>query len=138
MIMTVLAGLAGGLAGALWGGVVSSWLLSRQTALRALGWTPDSGMRVLGTAAVYGACGAAAGFLFWLGWGLVAFAAVPWYVVGATFGGLLWTSVALPGLLLLAVRLPGLRATCWIAALEAMVTTQVVGLLCAFVWQRAA
>jgi len=78
LIMTVLAGFSGGLAGTLWSGLVSASLLSRQPALRGLGWVPDSGMRVLGTATVYGACGAAAGLLFWLGWGLAAFAAVPY------------------------------------------------------------
>jgi hypothetical protein len=138
LIMTVLAGFAGGLAGTLWGGLVSAWLLSRQPALRSLGWVPDSGMRVLGTAIAYGASGAAAGFLFWLGWGLAAFIAVPWYVVGAAFGGLLWAAAALPALALLAVRLPALRAACRIVALETGVAALSVGLLCALVWQRAA
>jgi hypothetical protein len=138
MIMSVLAGLAGGLAGTLWGGLVSAALLSRQPALRSLGWVPDSGMRVLGMAIVYGGCGAAAGLLFWLGWGLAAFAAVPWYLVGAVFGGLLWVAAAVPALLLLATRLPAMRAVCRIMALETGVAALAVGLLCALVWQRAA
>jgi hypothetical protein len=137
MITSVLAGLTGGLVGTLWSGLVSAWLLSRQPESRRAGWTPDSSLRVLGTALVYGACGAAAGWLFWLGWGLAAFAAVPWYFVGAVFGGLLWASTALPALLLLAVRLPALRTACVVMALESMVTALAAGLLCAFVWQRA-
>jgi hypothetical protein len=75
--------------------------------------------------------------LFWLGWGLAAFAAVPWHFVGAVFGGLLWASTALPALLLLAVRLPALRTACGVMALESMVAALAIGLLCAFVWQRA-
>jgi hypothetical protein len=137
MITSVLAGLTGGLVGTLWSGLVSAWLLSRRPELRRAGWLPDSSLRVLGTAVVYGACGAAAGWLFWLGWGLVAFAAVPWYLVGAVFGGLLWTSTALPALLLLAVRVPVLRTGCSVMALESMVTALAIGLLCALVWQRA-
>jgi hypothetical protein len=137
LINTVLAGFAGGLVGTLWGGLVSAPLLSRQPALRALGWVPDSGMRVLATAIVYGAAGAGAGLLFWLGWGLAAFVAVPWYVVGAAFGGLLWVGAAMPALLLLATRLPALRAACSIIALETCAAALAVGLLCALVWQRA-
>ena len=76
MIMTVLAGFAGGLAGTLWAGTVSSALLARRPELGAAGWRPDTAWRVLHTAVLYGLCGAAAGLLFWLGWGLVAFTAV--------------------------------------------------------------
>lgn len=137
LINTVLAGFAGGLVGTLWGGLVSAPLLSRQPALRALGWVPDSGMRVLGTSIVYGASGAAAGLLFWLGWGLAAFVAVPWYIVGAAFGGLVWAGAAAPALLLLAVRMPAVRTACRVIALETGVAALAVGLLCALVWQRA-
>ena len=94
-------------------------------------------MRVLGTAVVYGGSGVVAGLLFWLGWGLAAFTAVPWYVVGAAFGGLLWVAAAVPALLLLATRLPALRAACRIMALETGVAALAVGLLCALAWQRA-
>ena len=138
LIMTVLAGFAGGLAGTLWGGVVSSALLAGRPELRAAGWVPDTGWRVLHTAALYGVCGAAAGLLFWLGWGLVAFAAVPWFVVGATYGALLWLASALPALLLLAARVPTLRIAALVMAVEALVAAAAIGLLCAYVWHRAA
>jgi hypothetical protein len=139
MIMTVLAGFAGGLAGTLWGGLVSSAWLARIPAARAWGWRPDTAGRVLFTAALYGCCGAAAGLLFWLGWGLAAFAApTPWYFVGLAYGALLWVAVALPGLSLLALRLPAIRSACLVMAIEAFVAATAVGLLCAFVWQRAA
>jgi hypothetical protein len=138
LIMTVLAGFAGGLAGTLWGSVVSSALLAGRPELRAAGWVPDTGWRVLHTAALYGVCGAAAGLLFWLGWGLVAFAAVPWFVVGATYGALLWLASALPALLLLTARVPALRSAALVMAVEALVAAAAVGLLCAYVWHRAA
>jgi hypothetical protein len=138
LIMTVLAGFAGGLAGTLWGGAVSAPLLANRPELRAAGWVPDTGWRVLQTAALYGVSGAAAGFLFWLGWGLVAFTAVPWFVVGATYGLLLWLGSALPILLLLAARLPTLRVAALIMAVEALLATAAIGLLCAYVWHRAA
>jgi hypothetical protein len=139
MIMTVLAGFAGGLAGTLWGGIVSGAWLERRPELRAAGWRPDSGWRVLTTAALYGLCGAAAGLLFWLGWGLVAFAGTtPWFLVGAAYGGLLWVAAALPALALLALRLPALRHAGLVMAVEALVAAMAVGLLCAFVWHRSA
>jgi hypothetical protein len=139
MIMTVLAGFAGGLAGTLWGGIVSSAWLARDPAARALGWQVDTSTRVLVTAVLYGACGAAAGFLFWLGWGLAAFTVgTAWHVVGLTYGALLWSAVAVPALLLLALRLPALRRVCAVMAAEAFVATLAMGLFCAFVWHRAA
>jgi hypothetical protein len=138
LIMTVLAGFAGGLAGTLWAGIVSAALLARRPELRAAGWRPDTAWRVLHTAAVYGLCGAAAGLLFWLGWGLVAFADWPWFMVGASYGLLLWFAAAVPALLLLSLRLPALRVAGVVVAIEALVAAVSVGLLCAFVWQRAA
>jgi hypothetical protein len=137
MIMSVLAGFAGGLAGTLWAGLVSSALLARRPELGAAGWRPDTAWRVLHTAALYGLCGAAAGLLFWLGWGLIAFTSSPWLVVGASYGLLLWLASALPALLLLSLRVPALRAAGVVMAIEALVATISVGLLCAFVWHRA-
>jgi len=138
MTMTVLAGFAGGLAGTLWAGTVSSALLARRPELGAAGWRPDTAWRVLQTAALYGLCGAAAGLLFWLGWGLAAFANAPWFVVGASYGFLLWLAAAFPALLLLSLRVPALRAAGVVMAIEALVAAISVGLLCAFVWHRAA
>ena len=138
MIMSVLAGFAGGLAGALWAGLVSSALLARRPELSAAGWRPDTAWRVLHTAALYGMCGAAAGLLFWLGWGLVAFTDGPWIVVGASFGLLLWFAAAFPALLLLSLRLPALRTAGVVMAIETLAAAVSVGLLCAFVWHRTA
>jgi hypothetical protein len=138
LIQSVLAGFAGGLAGALWAGIVSSALLARRPELSAAGWRPDTAWRVLHTAALYGSCGAAAGLLFWLGWGLVAFTDGSWLVVGGSFGLLLWLAAAFPALLLLSLRLPALRAAGVVMAIETLVAAVSVGLLCAFAWHRAA
>jgi hypothetical protein len=138
LTLSVLAGFAGGLAGALWAGIVSSALLARRPELSAAGWRPDTAWRVLHTAALYGLCGAAAGLLFWLGWGLVAFTDGPWIVVGASFGLLLWFAAAFPPLLLLSLRLPALRAAGVVMAIETLVAAVSIGLLCAFVWHRGA
>lgn len=138
LTLSVLAGFAGGLAGALWAGIVSSALLARRPELSAAGWRPDTAWRVLHTAALYGLCGAAAGLLFWLGWGLVAFTDGPWIVVGASFGLLLWFAAAFPALLLLSLRLPALRAAGVVMAIETLVAAVSIGLLCAFVWHRGA
>ena len=138
LTLSVLAGFAGGLAGSLWAGIVSSALLARRPELSAAGWRPDTAWRVLHTAALYGLCGAAAGLLFWLGWGLVAFTDGPWFVVGASFGLLLWFAAAFPALLLLSLRLPTLRAAGVVMAIETLVAAVSIGLLCAFVWHRGA
>ena len=138
LIQSVLAGFAGGLTGALWAGLVSSALLARRPELSAAGWRPDTAWRVLHTAALYGLCGAAAGLLFWLGWGLVAFTDGPWIVVGASFGLLLWFAAAFPALLLLSLRLPALRTAGVVMAIETLVAAVSIGLLCAFVWHRGA
>jgi hypothetical protein len=138
LIQSVLAGFAGGLAGALWAGIVSSALLARRPELSAAGWRPDTAWRVLHTAALYGSCGAAAGLLFWLGWGLVAFTDGSWLVVGGSFGLLLWLAAAFPALLLISLRLPALRAAGVVMAIETLVAAVSVGLLCAFAWHRAA
>ena len=138
LTLSVLAGFAGGLAGSLWAGIVSSALLARRPELSAAGWRPDTAWRVLHTAALYGLCGAAAGLLFWLGWGLVAFTDGPWFVVGASFGLLLWFAAAFPALLLLSLRLPALRTAGVVMAIETLVAAVSIGLLCAFVWHRGA
>ena len=138
LTLSVLAGFAGGLAGSLWAGLVSSALLARRPELSAAGWRPDTAWRVLHTAALYGLCGAAAGLLFWLGWGLVAFTDGPWIVVGASFGLLLWFAAAFPALLLLSLRLPALRTAGVVMAIETLVAAVSIGLLCAFVWHRGA
>jgi len=137
LLMSVLAGVAGGLAGTLWSGIVSAPLLGRLRARRPQDLQPETATRVLASALLYGACGAAAGFLFWLGWGLVALVAISWPMVGLLFGLLVWAGAALPALGAMWLRLGELRTVALVQLLEALVVSLAVGLLCAFVWHRS-
>ena len=132
--MMVLAGIAGGLVGTLWAGLVSAPLLAHWPVLRPANWQPETASRLLGGAVLHGACGAAAGLLFWLSWGLVAVVSTPWQVVGTVYGGLLFAAGALPTLGTLAIRgrhHPGAVA---VLAAEVLVTAVSAGVMCAYVW----
>lgn len=134
LYMMVLAGIAGGLVGTLWAGLVSAPLYARWPALRLPAWQPETATRLLAGAVLHGACGAAAGLLFWLSWGLVAVVSTPWHVVGAIYGGLLFAAGALPTLGALAIRgrhHPGAVA---VLAAEGLVTAVSAGVMCAYVW----
>jgi hypothetical protein len=137
LLMLLLAGFAGGLTGTLWGGIVSSALLAGQRSRQPQAWQPDTASRLLAGALSYGLCGAAAGFLFWLGWGLVALVAIEWPLVGLLYGGLLWAAGALPTLGMLWLRLNTLRAALLVQMLESLVACMSIGLLCAFAWYRS-
>ncbi|MGI9247320.1 MAG: hypothetical protein ACR2I8_11575 [Steroidobacteraceae bacterium] len=138
LLMTVLAGLAGGLCGTLWSSLVSSSLFLRWPALRPEAWRAETASRLLAGAALHGACGALAGLLFWLSWGLIAVVGWPWPAVGAAYGGLLWTAGALPSLATLALRARRDRPALAVAALEGLVGCLAAGLLCAYAWHRSA
>lgn len=137
LIMTVLAGFAGGLFGTLWAGLVSTPLFARWPALRPQPWQPETATRLLVGAALYGLCGAASGVLFWLGWGLVAMVSTSWPVVGAVYGALVWTAGGLPALGTLALKGRRGGGAVAVVALEALVAALAAGVLCAYVWHRA-
>ena len=136
LYMTVLAGIAGGLFGTLWAGLVSAPLFARWPALRPEGWQPESASRLLAGALLYGLCGAAAGLLFWLSWGLVAVVSTPWPVIGTLYGTLLFTAASVPTLGALALRGPRHRGTVAVLAVEGLVAAVSAGVMCAWVWER--
>jgi hypothetical protein len=138
LYMTVLAGFAGGLVGTLWAGLVSTPLFVRWPALRPVPWQPETATRLLTGAALYGVCGAASGLLFWLSWGLVAVVSTPWPVVGAMYGALVWTAGGLPALGTFALKGQRPHGALGVMALEALVAAVSAGMLCAYVWHRAA
>jgi hypothetical protein len=138
LFMTLLAGFAGGLCGTLWAGLVTTPLLARVPSLRSHDWQPESAIRVLLGAAVHGAAGAAAGLLFWLSWGLVAVVAAPWPALGASFGALVWLAGAMPAFAALALRRRGSPGVLVLTAAEMLVACVAAGMLCAYVWHRAA
>jgi hypothetical protein len=129
--MTVFAGLAGGLAGVLWSGMVTPRLL-------AGGSYTETAARILAGAALRGAAGAALGFLFWLGWGLIAVVGRPWYEVGLFYGALAWVALVAPTLGTLLLHGHGPARPVAAHAVEWLFTCSAIGLLCALAWHRYA
>lgn len=138
LLMSLLAGLAGGFAGVLWGGFVTSAWIAHHRDRQPVALRGESPARLVAGAALYGAAGAALGFLFWLGWGLVALVGFPWYATGVLFGLLCWVATALPVLGTLAIRLRGFTPFATVHAVEWLVTCLAVGLFCALSWYRYA
>lgn len=136
--MTVFAGLAGGLAGVLWSGMVTTpWLARAGTDAGGLS-RAETAARIFAGAALRAAAGAALGFLFWLGWGLIAIVSYPWYAVGLIYGALAWAAIAAPTLGTLLLRGPGPARPVVLHAVEWLFTCAAIGLLCALSWHRYA
>ncbi len=136
--MTVFGGLAGGLAGVLWSGMVTTPWLARAGA-GATGFShAETAARTFAGAALRAAAGAALGFLFWLGWGLIAIVGWPWYAIGLVYGVLTWAAIAAPTLGTLLLRGPGPARPVVLHAVEWLFTCAAVGLLCALSWHRYA
>jgi hypothetical protein len=136
LYMMVLAGIAGGLVGTLWAGLVSAPRFVRWPALRPERWQPETAARLLAGAVLHGLCGAGAGLLFWLSWGLVAVVSTPWPLVGVLYGTLLFTAGGLPLLGALAFRARGPRGAVAVLAAEGFVAALSAGVMCAYVWER--
>lgn len=137
-MVSLFAGISGGLAGFVWSWLVSApWIASS-----GRGSQPhaDGGplARQVATAMLYALAGAALGFLYWLGWGLISVVNAPWYATGLLFGGLAWAGIALPLIGGLALRLRGFGGTALVLAVEWLVTCTAIGLSCAQAWQRHA
>jgi hypothetical protein len=137
LILSVLAGFAGGLVGSLWSGVVSSTLLAPARAARSEAWHGETVGRLLTGAALYGLGGAVLGFLFWLSWGLIALVEQPWPYVGALFGIVCWAGATLPALAMLHLKLREPPRVALVLAVEWLVACLAIGLLCAMAWHRA-
>jgi hypothetical protein len=136
LLMSVLAGFAGGLVGTLWGGTVSMTLLDKLSSAEDGPRQHETLWRLLGGALLYGFGGSALGLLFWLGWGLVALVEAPWAVVGVAFALLCWTGAALPVLGMLQLRLRESRRVAVVLALEWFMACLAVGEFCALAWHR--
>ena len=129
--MTVFAGLAGGLAGVLWSGLVTTrWLAGASRT--------ETAARILAGAVLRGAAGATLGFLFWLGWGLIAVVGRPWYEVGLLYGALAWVGLVAPTLGTFLLHGQGPARPVVAHAVEWLFTCGSIGLLCAFAWHRYA
>jgi hypothetical protein len=64
--------------------------------------------------------------------------AAPWPALGASFGALIWLAGAMPTCAALALRRRGSAATLVLTAAEMLVACVAAGMLCAYVWHRAA
>jgi hypothetical protein len=136
--MSVLAGLSGGLFGVLWSGLVSTPWLAAGAAENPSGWQAETLRRLAAGALLRAMSGAALGFLFWLGWGLIAVLRVPWPIVGVLFGLLCWAGAALPALATLGLRIELPRHCVRVHAIDWLVSCLAIGLLCAYAWYRLA
>jgi len=137
LLMTVFAGVSGGLAGVLWSGLVTSPWLAR-VAPGPFAAPTESAARLVAGAALRAAAGAGLGFLFWLGWGLIAVVNTPWYATGALYGALCWSALILPAFATLALRWKGTSGQLAAHAVEWLFTCMAIGLLCALSWHRYA
>jgi hypothetical protein len=135
--MCVFAGVSGGLAGSLWSGLVTTPWLARNPATAGL-VLPESAARLVAGAVLRGGAGAVLGFLFWLGWGLIAVVGWPWHVVGLLYGGLCWAALVMPVLASLGLRVPNEGRLIAAHALEWLCTCAAIGLACAYAWHRYA
>ena len=131
--MTIFAGLAGGLAGVLWSGIITTPWLARAGMVHG-----ETAFRLLVGAGLRAFAGALLGLLFWLGWGLIAVLGQPWQAVGLLYGVLCWSAVAVPmlGTLLLRGQVPARLVLAH--AVEWLFTCGAIGLLCALAWHRYA
>lgn len=136
LMTSVLAGLIGGLTGVLWSGLVSSPWLGRIRREHPEAWRRETLAGFAIHAGSFAAGGAALGFLFWLGWGLIAVVNAPWHATGALFGLVCWAASAVPMLGALSLRLRGFAPIAAIVAVEWLVTCLAAGLLCAYAWHR--
>jgi hypothetical protein len=136
--MTIFAGLAGGLAGVVWGGLITTPWLARRGGPGVGTSQVETAARFLAAAALHAVAGGALGFLFWLGWGLIALVGQPWYVIGVLYGGLCWLASAVPVLGTLLLRGQAPVAVLVAHATEWLFTCAAIGLLCALAWHRYA
>ena len=138
LVMMLLAGFTGGLVGTLWNGLVSPALLARANGGERRGWHHETVGRLFAGALLYGTGGALLGFLFWLGWGLIALVGKPWIAVGLLYGLLCWAGAAVPALGMLHLRLREPKRVAAVLALEWLVACLAIGVLCAVTWHRVA
>ncbi len=81
------------------------------------------------------AFGVVLGLTFWLSWGLTAIVQVDWWIRGFSFGGLAALAL-IPALLNVGIATRTSRLEWSIVALRWLTTCLVVGLICAWTWQR--
>ena len=113
---TVLAGIGGGLAGVLWTSLLASTRLTRGMVLQPR--PEDTAARLLTGSALRAAAGALLGFLFWLGWGLIALVDLHWFAIGLVYGAAIVGLTFLVRALILPLSIKQIRSMRALSALQ--------------------
>ena len=133
LMVSLIAGTSGGLAGLIWSRLVSSRWLARGTP----GVDPDGPFTTqVAVALSFAVAGAVLGLLYWLGWGLISMVGEPWYATGLVFGLAAWAGTAAPLAITLRLRRPDTGRAAAALAVEWLVTCLAIGLSCALAWRR--
>ena len=135
LMVSLIAGLSGGLAGLVWSRLVSNPWLARGRP----GVDPDGSFLmqvVVGLA--FAVAGLVLGLFYWLGWGLISLVGEPWWATGIVFGLAAWAGTVAPLAITLKLRRPETGRAAAALAVEWLVTCLAVGVICSLAWRRIA
>jgi hypothetical protein len=99
---------------------------------------PKEGQVGLVEALMHLVSGLGLGFIYWLSWGFAAIVAVPWWGRGLAFGLLCWGLLAAPVLAAAAASRGASARVAFLHAARWASTCLIVGMACAWTWERAA
>lgn len=135
LIVSLIAGASGGLAGLVWSRVVSHRWLARGTSAP----DPDGPFATqVAVGLAFAVAGLVLGLFYWLGWGLISLVGEPWWATGIVFGLVAWAGTVAPLALTLRLRRPDTGRAAAAIAVEWLVTCVAVGVSCALAWRRIA
>ena len=133
LMVSLIAGASGGLAGLVWSRLVSNPWLARGRP----GVDPDGSFATqVAIGLAFAFAGLALGLFYWLGWGLISLVGEPWWANGIVFGLAAWAGSVAPLAITLGLRQPGTGRAAAVLAVEWLVTCVAVGVSCALAWQR--
>ena len=135
LIVSLIAGASGGLAGLVWSRVVSHRWLARGTSAP----DPDGPFATqVAVGLAFAVAGLVLGLFYWLGWGLISLVGEPWWATGIVFELVAWAGTVAPLALTLRLRRPDSGQAAAALAVEWLVTCVAVGVSCALAWRRIA
>jgi apolipoprotein N-acyltransferase len=135
LMVSLIAGVSGGLAGLVWSRLVSNPWLARGTGAA----DPDGSFATqVAVGLAFAGAGAVLGLFYWLGWGLISMVGEPWYATGLVFGVGAWAGTVAPLAITLRLRRPDTGRAAAVLAVEWLVTCVAVGVTCALAWRRIA
>lgn len=135
LMVSLIAGLSGGLAGLVWSRLVSNPWLARGRS----GVDPDGSFATqVAVGLAFAVAGLVLGLFYWLGWGLISMVGEPWWATGIVFGLAAWAGTVAPLAITLGLRRPETGRAAAALAIEWLVTCLAVGMICALAWRRIA